>query len=83
MTKSDYILVTGSRNLDDGTSDSDTNIPEEKESDSLSALEQQGVSIIETTERTAKGEPRDQLYRELMNEGGIEIIETEEEDTLL
>lgn len=83
MTKSDYIVVTGSRNLDDGTSDSDGQIHEEGEDASLRALEGQGISIIEREENPGTSEPRDQFSQELLDEGGIEIIEAEEEESFL
>ena len=83
MTQSDYILVTGSRNLNDGSSDSDAKVHEEDEGASLNALEEQGISILNDTNRPSIDEPRDQLSRELMNEGGIEIIQGDEEDAFL
>ena len=80
----DFILVTGSRNLDDGTSSSDTQIPPEEEGASQKALEGQGVSILNTTFETPSKpinvEPRDQFSQELFDEGGIEIIADNDDD---
>ena len=90
MGKSDdYIIITGSRNLDEGSSNSDAVVHEEGEDASLRALEGQGISILgeETRQSTnTETEPRDQFSRELMDEGGIEIVtgdESEEEESFL
>jgi len=76
----DYILVTESRNLDDGSSDSDAPVHQEEDSASLRAFESSGISILNEKERTTSTEPRDQLSQELMSEGGIEIVSGEDED---
>ena len=86
MSKSDdYIIITGSRNLDEGSSDSDAVVHEEKDDASLRALEGQGISIIgnehnEPHETSNEPEPLDQFSRELMDEGGIEIVSADEEE---
>jgi hypothetical protein len=82
-SSNDYILVTGSRNLDDGSSDSDGKIQEEDEKASTSALEKQGVSILGDMSRPVSDEPRDQISKELFDESGIEIIDSDEEESYL
>ena len=96
MSSSDYIVVTSSRNLDDGSSDNDPKIHEESDAESLSALAGQGISILDEEKSLplhapAKNppasnlniEPRDQVSRELMDEAGIEIIQNGEEEAFL
>ena len=78
--QSDYIVITGSRNIDDGTGSSDAKVHEEAESASLRALEDQGISIIDKVEKPGTVEPLDQFSLELMDEGGIEIIQADEEE---
>lgn len=78
----DYILVTGSHNLNDDSGDSDTRAPEDDET-SLHVLERQGISILDEKELPIRTEPRDQLSRELMDQGGIEIISSDEEESFL
>lgn len=84
MSKSDdYIIITGSRNLDEGSSNSDATVHEEREDASLRALEGQGISILDKEARQATNtddKPRDQFSRELMDEGGIEIVSANEEE---
>ncbi|MFZ2303728.1 MAG: hypothetical protein WAV98_02990 [Minisyncoccia bacterium] len=87
----DYIIITESHNLDKGPIRSDMKIHEEKDDASLRALEGQGISIIdddhnEPHKTSNEPEPLDQFSRELMNEGGIEIVtgdEGEEEESFL
>ena len=76
----DYILVTGSRNLNDGSSDSDPEVHEEGEDASLNALAGQGISILQKEEVSVREEPRDQFSQELMSQGGIEIIQGDDEE---
>ncbi|MEK7148467.1 MAG: hypothetical protein AAB770_00975 [Patescibacteria group bacterium] len=98
MAKLDnYILVTGSRNLNDDASGSDEKAIED-DSASLLVLEGQGISILEdgnspredrspkehdNVGSSANLEPRDQISRELMDQGGIEIISSDEEESFL
>ena len=75
----DDILFTDSRNLDDNKSASETEATTELRGSYLNEmLEGQGVSIIDKESDTEKIEPLEQLSRELMDEAGIEIIESEE-----
>lgn len=85
MSKSDdYILITESHNLGDGPILSGTKTNNEDEDTSLRALENQGISIIQKeASAAATVEPRDQFSRELMEEGGIEIIPSDEDPTSL
>lgn len=81
MSKSDdYILITGSHNLDAGLSDSDKKIQEEDDDASLRALESHGITILGEIERPVSDKPRDQFSRELMDEGGIEIVSGDEDE---
>lgn len=81
MSKSDdYIIITESHDLDEGPIRSGADIHEEKDDASLRALEGQGISIIGVEENLVNEEPRDQFTRELMNEGGIEIVSDDEEE---
>lgn len=85
----DYIIITESHDLDKGPIHSDVEVHEEKEDASLRALEGQGISIITGKDSNIKdtdAEPLDQFSRELMDEGGIEIVtgdEREEEESFL
>lgn len=92
MSKSDdYIIITESHDLDNGPIRSDVKIHEEKDDASLLALEKQGISIIgdeynEPQETNNEPEHFEQFSRELMDEGGIEIVsgeEGEEEESFL
>ena len=76
----DYIIITESHDLDDGPIRSSAKIHEETDSASLRALEKEGISILNEEEPSAREEPRDQLSRELMDEGGIEIVSREDEE---
>ena len=87
----DYIIITESHDMDKGPIDSDVEVHDEKDDASLRALEGQGISIIgggrsEPHETGSDQEPLDQFSRELMDEGGIEIVtgdESEEEESFL
>ena len=82
MSKSDdYIIITESHDLDKGPILSDTEVHEETADASLRALEKQGISVLGGgEERPIKDEPLDQFSRELMDEGGIEIVSADEEE---
>lgn len=79
----DYIIVTESHDLDEGPIRSGVEIHEEPDDASLRALEDQGISILGEDERPVHAEPRDQFSRELMDEGGIEIVSSDEEESYL
>ncbi len=78
-SSNDYILIPESRETDEESALSENKEQEGKE-DSLRTLERQGISILNENEVTVSAEPRDQFSRELMNEGGIEIISSDEEE---
>lgn len=81
MTKSDeYIVVTGSRNLNGGDGEGDTIPHSEDDGASLRAMESSGISIIGEDEIPTGEEPLDDLSRELLKEGGIEIVRREDMD---
>ena len=77
--------------MDKGPIDSDMEVHDEKEEAYLRALEGHGISIIggersELHETGSDQKPLDQFSRELMDEGGIEIVaddEGEEEESFL
>ena len=84
-SSNDYILVTGSRNLNDGSSDSDASIHEEGDDASLNALEGQGVSILGSmgghlNSEASENAHFDRFTQELMDQGGIEIVQGDDED---
>lgn len=84
MSKSDdYIIITESHDLDDGPIHSGAEIHEEEDDASMRALEKQGISILSSKDRPASDEPRDQFSQELMDEGGIEIVSSDEEESYL
>jgi len=73
----DYILVEESRNLDEDIDEKDL-APEESEDASKRVLNQQGIFVL-----TKEGGPETlktpkEFSRELLQEGGIEIIESGE-----
>lgn len=68
----DYIIITESQSADDSAVQSETTSQEEE--NAMLTLERQGVSILKKEDRPANDEPRDQFSRELMDEGGIEIV---------
>lgn len=77
------IMFIGSRNLSD---DSDNNDDTKKEIDVASLqelLNKQGVSILKEKKSPENIKPHDEVSRELMDEGGIEIIRSYEEDPLI
>ena len=81
----DYIIITESHDLDEGPIRSGTKVHEEEEDASLRALEGQGISIIGGGEGSlldvdGEEEPLDQFSRELMSEGGIEIVSGDDEE---
>lgn len=76
----DYIIITESHDLGEGPIHSGVKVHEEADEASLGAFESQGISIINQEEKPAKGEPRDQLSQELLDEGGIEIFSGDEEE---
>lgn len=88
MSSSDeYIIVTGSRNLDSGDSDESSLPHNEGEDASLRAMESTGISIIGEDEPFVDNdEPIDNFSQELLDEGGIEIVpnkDKEEEEAFL
>lgn len=76
----DYIIITESHDLDKGPIRSDVQVHEETNDASLRALEGQGISILDEEEPPASDEPLDRFSRELMDEGGIEIVSADEEE---
>lgn len=81
----DGIIITDSRNLD-GVSDPLTTGKQEGMEASLRALEDQGVSIVQEKnfpQTTQVEEPRDEVSRDLLTEGGIEIMPNDDKESFL
>lgn len=78
----DYIIITGSRNLDDDTANPAENPPAtEVETDdvSLRALQKQGIFLEKSGETPVPAKPLDEFSKELLEQSGIEIVSSEEE----
>lgn len=77
----DSIIITDSRNLDESPASSTIDTQEGEEA-SLRALENQGVSIVEEAKipTAPVEEHRDQFSRDLLEEGGIEIIRGDDDE---
>lgn len=76
------IAVTESRNLDDDSTDTSA----QKDGDTTTLhelLEDQGVSILEEKKGVERIEPQDEISRELMDQGGIEIIHADDTENPL
>lgn len=81
MSSSDnYIVITESHDLNEEPTDSDQKNQVEGEEASRRTLEGQGISIIRDNDVSVRTESLDQFSRELMDEGGIEIVTGENED---
>ena len=76
----DTIIITESHDLNEGPIFSGTEVKEEGEEASLRILENQGISIIFEEDTDVKTEPRDEFSQKLMDEGGVEIVSSEEEE---
>ncbi|HBH71812.1 MAG: hypothetical protein UU88_C0008G0009 [Parcubacteria group bacterium GW2011_GWC1_42_11] len=79
----DYIVITESHDMNDDSSDSDIKTPVEGEEVSRRTLEDQGISILGEDGGPEKVGDIDQFSRELMDEGGIEIVSGDEKDLFL
>lgn len=87
MTSSDeYIVISGSRNLDSGEGAGDSLPHDEDEDASLHAMESTGISIIDEDKAPSSDESIDNFSQDLLREGGIEIVprdDREEEEAFL
>jgi len=87
MTSSDeYIVVTGSRNLDSDAGNEGSLTHNEDESASNRAMESTGISILGDDEIPETDEAIDDFSSDLLREGGIEIVpkeDIEEEEAFL
>lgn len=79
----DYIVITESHDLNDDSNDSDVKTQMEGDDVSRRTLEDQGISIIGEDGGPEKIGDIDQFSRELMDEGGIEIVSGDEEELFL
>ncbi len=78
-TSDEYIIVENSKNLDDDKDGATI----ENENDSERTLEKQGIFIESDSGDGISGEkPLSDFAQELMNEGGIEIMPSGDEDNL-
>lgn len=78
------ILVEDSRNLNDDSLDNTSDVPNESEEDTQNALNSQGVFIQNTPpeEKEAPLNQMDQFSKTLLDDEGIEIVRSgNEEDT--
>lgn len=78
----DYIIITGSLNLNDDTANSDDNLivaGGEAEDASLRTLQKQGIFLEKDTESPVRAKPLDEFSKELLEQSGIEIVSSEEE----
>lgn len=82
VSPNDYIIITDSQDLGED-SVSDNEYRKEPESASRRVLESQGISILGEDENPVLTEPRDQFSRELMDEGGVEIVASDDEESFM
>lgn len=78
----DYIIITGSRNLDDDSVNPTENPPAieaEMDDASLRALQKQGIYLEKSGETPVPAKPLDEFSKELLEQSGIEIVSSEEE----
>ena len=84
MNKSDdYIIISESHEAGEEPTNSVLEERVEETDSSFRDLEIHGISILSNEEITVSDKPRDQFTRELMDEGGIEIVSNEEEESFL
>ncbi|OHA79246.1 MAG: hypothetical protein A2747_02250 [Candidatus Yonathbacteria bacterium RIFCSPHIGHO2_01_FULL_44_41] len=84
VSPNDYIIITESRDLGEEPANSGNKYQEEPESASHIMLESQGISILGKDEDLVPTtKPRDQFSRELMNEGGVEIVASDDDESFL
>lgn len=77
----DYIIITGSRNLNDDTANPDDRpsaLEGETEDVSLRTLQKQGIFLEKDTEPPVRAKPLDEFSKELFEQSGIEIVSSEE-----
>jgi len=79
----DYIVITESHDLNDDSNDLDVKTQMEGDDVSRRTLEDQGISIIGEDDGPEKIGDIDQFSRELMDEGGIEIVSGDEDELFL
>lgn len=79
----DYIVITESHDLNDDSNDLDVKTQMEGDDVSRRTLENQGISIIGEDDGPVKIGDIDQFSRELMDEGGIEIVSVDEKELFL
>lgn len=79
----DYIIITESHDLNDDSNDLDMKTQMEGNDVSRRTLENQGISIIGEDDGLEKIGDIDQFSRELMDEGGIEIVSGDEDELFL
>lgn len=79
MSSNDYIVITGSHNLNDDSEDEE-DTRKEGEDSSRRALEGQGIFLDQEGDEPISAEPSDEFSKKLQELGGIEIISNEDED---
>lgn len=79
-TSDDYIIVTESRNLDESAEGPDelTLKGEEAESASRTVMQKQGIFLEKSKETSTPAKSLGEFSKELLEEGGIEIVPSDE-----
>jgi len=83
VSPNDYIIITESHDIGEESANYGNKYQEEPESASRRVLESQGISILGKDEDPIPAEPRDQFSRELMSEGGVEIVANNDEESFM
>ncbi len=73
-TDDSYILIEDSHNLDEEAPEKQGDVRDKSEDASQRTLGQQGVFIKTTAPTTETVEPVGDLYKRLLDQGGVEII---------
>lgn len=79
----DYIIITKSPDPYDESDLTIETTSQEESEDSIRTLERQGITIIHEKQDRPASDPRNQFSQELMDEGGIEIVPSDEEESFL
>ena len=77
-TDDSYILIEDSHNLNEDRGEKQGDVRDKSEDASQRTLGQQGVFVKTTAPITETVEPIEDLYKRLLDQGGIEIIPSKE-----
>lgn len=78
MKSDNYIIVTGSHNLNDDDQGTGEVANKEKDDSSRRVLEEQGIFLDQESSEPKNTDPSDEFTKQLQEIGGIEIIKSEE-----